>query len=132
MYKEALKNGYRYSSAKGYVTTQDLFQAPLTGVYSLDAIAQSINKNIKGLGEESFVADVNGECRDELTKKLDILKDIIADRLVEQEARKDAAKKKARRDILLRALENVENAELASKSKEELLKELEKIDEEEY
>lgn len=121
MFKQASKLKLRFDTKKGQITTEDLWDLPLTsrtGV-SLDAIAIAVNNELQASKETSFVAEKSdGDSILEL--KLEILKAVIADRKAENAAKRDEAEKKERKDKIARILENKKDEELAGKSVEEL------------
>lgn len=127
MYKTALKEGYQYKTTRGLISTEDLFILPLTGnnEFSLDAVAKTIAKDIKEEEEESFVSTNNVNSTN--TNKLEIVKDIIADKLAKRAAKlaeKDKAEKKRK---LLEILARKQDASLENKTETELLAELEAL-----
>ena len=126
----ALSTGMRFPSVRGLITTEDLFQLPLTSGtgFSLDDVARLINGSLKALGEESFVEQGDSAQRTTLTDMLDTVKLVID---FKQEANKAAVakrEKRERRAKLLAALEDRENSDLAAMSKEDILKQLEELD----
>jgi hypothetical protein len=126
----ALSKGMRFPSVRGFITTEELFLLPLTAQngFSLDAVAKSVNGSLKALGEESFVNQGDTAQRNGLTEMLDVVK-LVIDFHQEQNAIALAKReKRARRAKLLEALENRENTELASMSKDDILKQLEELD----
>lgn len=126
----ALSTGMRFPSARGSVTTEDLFSMPLTSGtgFSLDDTAKSVNGALKALGEESFVAQGDSAQRASLTEMLDVVKLVIDFKQEQNAAALAKREKRARRTKLLEALENRENTELAEMSKEDILKQLEELD----
>lgn len=127
----AAKTAMRFPSARGLLTVEDLFAMPLTSVngFSLNDTAKSISGSLKALGEESFVDNGKDAAQKQLlTDALDIVKAVIAHKQEENAAALARKNKKERRAKLLEAIENRDNADLASKSKEDLLKELEELD----
>jgi len=121
LFKQASKFKIRFDTKKGQITTEDLWDLPLTsrtGV-SLDAIAIAVNSELQASKETSFVAEKSdGDSILEL--KLEILKAVIADRKAENAAKRDEAEKKERKDKIGRILETKKDEELAGKSVEEL------------
>ena len=104
MYKKAIQLGITFPSVKGNVTLQDLFDLPLKGACSLNAIARQVSRNLKEAeGEEDFVGGVSVEST-AMNLQLDIVKDVIKTRLQEvevEEAKRDSAIKKSKaRQIL--------------------------------
>lgn len=126
----ALSTGMRFPSIRGSITTEDLFSLPLTAQngFSLDAVAKSVNNALKALGEESFVNQGDTAQRDGLTEMLDVVKLVIDFRQEQNAVALAKREKRARRAKLLEALENRENTELASMSKDDILKQLEELD----
>lgn len=123
MFEEALRNRFRYPSEKGLVTTEDLLSLPLTtrnpvGV-SLEGTAKAIARKLKEEGEESFV-ETNTDTRDLLTKKLDILRHVIAIRKAEVEATRNAMARAAEKQELLGILHGKKTEELGKLTVEEL------------
>lgn len=127
----ALSTRMRFPSARGLITTEDLFSLPLTARngFSLDAVAKLVNGSLKALGEESFV-DLGGmaDTIDQLHDMLDVVKLVIEFRQEQNATALAKREKRARRAKLLEALENCENTELASMSKDDILKQLEELD----
>lgn len=126
----ALSTGMRFPSARGLITTEDLFSLPLTAQngFSLDAVAKSVNGSLKALGEESFVDQGDAAQRTVLNDTLDVVKLVIDFRQEQNATALAKREKRARRAKLLEALENRENTELASMSKDDILKQLEELD----
>ena len=119
IFEKASKEKYRFTSNAGLLTVEDLWDLKLTGATSLDAVAKSINKQLKDSQEESFVTPTTTE-NNELSEKLDIVKHVISVRLQEKEDRANAAARKAEREKIASLINKKENAELEEKSVEEL------------
>jgi hypothetical protein len=126
----ALSTAMRFPSARGLITTEDLFGMPLTATngFSLDAVAKSVNSALKSLGEESFVNRGDTAQQNGLNEMLNVVKLVIDFRQEQNAVALAKREKRARRAKLLEALENRENTELASMSKEDILKQLEELD----
>lgn len=135
IFEQASRQKLRFPSTKGELTTEQLWDLPLlvtgnargTG-FDLDTIARGINADLKAITEDSFVVTRPDPRKAVLTLKLDILKHVIAAKIDENEARKASAEKAEKRRKLLDALAAKEDAELGSKSKEDILKELAALD----
>lgn len=131
MFELASRGKYRFSSAVGDLTAEQLWDLPLTAVrfggIDLDHVAKSVNSELKAVTEESFVAPAKSALREELETKLEIVKHVIAYKLKLVEDRVAAQARDAKRRKILEALETKENLELTSASKEELLKQLEEL-----
>jgi len=128
MFKEATKQKLRFSTINGLISVEDVWDLPLTSEKkaSLDSLAKSLNKELKNSEEESFV-ETPSKKNATLQLKFDVVKAIIKDRLEEREARKDAAERKRRKELLGDIILKKENAALEGKSIEDLRKEMEAL-----
>jgi len=130
IFLEAAKRKFRFTSTRGILLTEQLWDLPLTAAngFNLDAVAKAINTQIKALEAESFVENANSKALNQLVDELEVVKAVIADKQAENKAAAERAEKRARRHKLLEALETVEATELAGKTRDQLLKELEELD----
>ena len=127
MFEQATKLKLRFSTDRGQLSVEDLWDLPLTGkALCLDNIAKSVNKALKETDEESFVT-TRSKSNTELTLKLDILKHIISVKKAEKDAAKNAAENKARKEQLKGILARKQDAALENMSEEDLKKELEAL-----
>ena len=129
IFEQASKKKIRFSSNRGDLTAEQLWDMPLQSKsgFDLDTIAKEVNRGIKESSEESFVTTKASSATTTLELQLEVLKHIIA---VKIEAAAVAAKRtdnEARRAKLIEALENKQNSELNNMSTEDILKELEKL-----
>ena len=129
IFEQASKKKIRFSSNRGDLTAEQLWDMPLQSKsgFDLDTIAKEVNRGIKESSEESFVTTKASSATTTLELQLEILKHVIA---VKIEAAASAAKRtenEARRAKLIEALENKQNSELNNMSTEDILKELEKL-----
>lgn len=122
LFEIASKNKYRFQSPKGNLTTEDLWDLPLTSKTTkmcLDDLAKGIHKQLKDTSTISFVLPkTHGD--KELETKLEIIKHIIAVRMEEADARTKARENKQKRDQILSLIDDKKNEELKKKSIEEL------------
>ena len=126
LFELATRKKLRFASPKGLLTTEDLWDLPMTGNTSLDTVSKLANRDVKASAEESFVVEasaVNGEAN----LKLDILKYIISVRKAEIADRQAAKEKIERKRKLLDLLAEKDNEKDAAMSREEILKELESL-----
>lgn len=130
IFEKASRRKFRFASVKGDLTSEQLWDLPLTSKSGadLDTIARAINADLKSVTEESFVALNPDPRRGDLDVKLDVVKHVIAVRIAEAEKAKVAAANAAKRAKLLEALASKEDEAFASKTSEELLAELAAID----
>ena len=126
IFEQAARKKLRFASSVGDLTVEQLWDLPLTHKSrpNLNELAIATAKELRDLGDFSFV-DVKPDPRkDVLTLQLEIEKRIIEVKMAEAALAQEAAKRVERKRKILEALEKVEGSELASKSKEELLAEL--------
>lgn len=124
IFEKATRIRLRFETSRGTLNTEDLWKLPLT---ELDKLAIALNKQLKEASEESFIkTKTNNTVLLEL--RFDIVKHIIDTLLAENEEKKKAADKKAKRDQLLELIAKKENQELEEKSLEELKSELSKLE----
>ena len=128
IFEYAAKNKLRFTTERGLLTAEDLFDIKLSNQAgpSLDKIAIALDEELSKT-EKSFVKKVTPQNK-ELQIKLDIVKHVISVKQDQEEAKVAAAARATQRRILQEAiakkkLEAIDNADLAS-----LEAELAKID----
>jgi hypothetical protein len=119
MYKKALRTKLRFSTTKGKLTTEDLFDLSLT---DLNNLAIALDKKLSETPRKSFISDMAPDTQeDEL--RFNIVKDVITLKLAERNAAQNAKAKAAEKAQLLEilhrkkneALENLSVAEIEAK-----------------
>lgn len=113
----------RFDSAVGQLTTEQLFDMPLTSKTpgkSLDDIAKSINAELKQASEESFVATSHNPAKTALQNKLDVVKAVILHKQEEAARRASANQRAEQRQFLLDLLDRKRTDELSNLSAEEI------------
>lgn len=129
MFEKASKLKLRFTTKKGQITVEDLWDLPLTsnlGV-NLDDIAKGLNKSVKEAEEESFVVK-KSRSNTVLELQFDIVKHVIKVKLDEAAAAKLKAENKAKKDKILNILADKEDEELKESSKKQLKKMLSELD----
>lgn len=104
LFEQASRKAFRYPSSKGALTTEQLWDLPLTartGCVDLDTVAKTLNTELKTVAEESFVSTKPAPVKALLVDKLDVVKHVIAVKLAEAAAASDAAARKAEREKLM-------------------------------
>lgn len=93
IFEKATREKFRYPSAKGQLTTEQLWELPLTAKsgFSLDEVAKAVNAELKAVDTESFVATETNPAKATLETKLEIVKHVIAVRIADDRAAKAAA-----------------------------------------
>lgn len=131
MYKHAAMRKIRFGSVRGDLTVEHLFDMPLksTSGFDLDTIARDISRNLKALGEESFVEDTSDDPRrKELEVSLEIVKDVIKTKQETAAAAVNIAKRREDRRKILDALSAKKDQQLTAASIEELEQKLAALD----
>ena len=128
MFENATRKKYRYSSARGLLTTEDLWDLPLesTNGVNLDVVAQGVAEALAEKSTKSFVKKVTRGVG-ELEEKLEIVKYIIDCKLAERREREKAVARKAEKELLETVLVEKEVEELKNLSAKELKKRLGKL-----
>ena len=126
IFEQAARRKLRFASSVGDLTAEQLWDLPLTHKtkVSLDALAIAIAKELRDLGDFSFVEAKPDPRNNVLTLSLDILKRVINVKMAEAVMAQQIAKQAERKQKILEALEKLEGNELAAKSRDELLAEL--------
>ncbi len=130
IFEQAVKKKVRFPSHAGELTLEQLYDLPLVhkSPMCLDAIAQGVSIELESLGKHSFVSVTPDPRRGDLELKLDLVKHVIADKIAAREAAERRAANAEKRRKLLDAYAAKDEEELRGKSKEELLKELEALE----
>lgn len=135
IFEVATRKKLRFSSVKGELTVEQLWDLPLLILSStrdvkadLDTIARGINTELKGVSEESFVAVKPDPRKADLETKLEVVKHIIGVKLTEKAAAEKKAENAEKRRKLLDALASKEDQALATLSKDDILKQLAELD----
>lgn len=128
----ASRKQYRYPSERGYLSTEQVWELPLTSrnKFDLNNVAIAVNAELKTLAEESFVETNSNPIRKDLQNQLEILKIVIA---TKQEEKKKATERQARaalKEKIQLAIEAKETEQLGSTSLDELRAQLASLDSE--
>lgn len=123
IFEKATREKFRYPSVKGLLTTEQLWELPLTAKsgFSLDDVAKAVNAELKAIDTESFVATETNPAKATLETKLEVVKHVIAVRLADDQAAKAAAAKKLEKEKLLAVLGRKQDAVLENLTEAELL-----------
>lgn len=122
IFKKAAKLKLRFPSVKGLLTVEQLYDLPLTSKagFDLDSVAKTVNGYLRLASEESFV-NTKPNLEQTLNQLcLDIVKEVIADRIAENEANANALVRRHEREKLLEVLQGKKDAALANLTEAEL------------
>jgi hypothetical protein len=120
IFKKASKIKLRFQTAKGSLSTEELWDLSLQ---SLDTLAKGVNRSLKASEEESFLTPKSSKDSEE-ELRLEILKTVIRDKQELAALAADRAAKRERADQIRQLLASKELEALGSKTPEELKAEL--------
>ena len=128
LFEVAARNGYRYPSVKGLLSTEDLYSLPLTSTtgFSLDDVAMQLDEIVEKSSTKSFVASP-AKVDQDAVNKLAIVVHVIDTKKRENAARLDAKAKRQRKAKLAEALAKLDDKELDTASREELMAEYDSL-----
>lgn len=122
-FEKAVRLKLRFSTPQGTISTEDLWDLPLTSGSAsranLNAIAKGISRQLKAEGEEDFV-NPQPKANETLQLQLDIIKHVIQTKQAENEVVATAAAKREQKARLLELIARKQDAALEGKSLEEL------------
>lgn len=117
-FEVATREKYRFPY-KGVISVEDLWDLSCD---QLNVVFKSLNKEKKNVNEESLL-DIRQSAADvTLTNMIDIVKYIFNAKQLEAQARREAADKHAKNQIIMGLIKEKENEALKSLSIEELKK----------
>lgn len=121
LFEIASREAFRFTSNKGELTVEQLWQLPLQSKsgFDLDNVAKGINATIKTLAEESFVSSANPTTT-VWQMKLDLVKHIIGVKLEELRINKAKVDNAALKAKLTGILEEKQDVELQKLTPEEI------------
>lgn len=129
MFEYAARNKLRFTSTKGQLAAEQLWDMPLRSGdgFNLDAVAKSANQALKAATEESFVNTERTPEHTRLEMALAIVKYVIACKLDDEAAAKKRAENKAEREYLLKVLADKQQDKLTKLSEAELRRRIEAL-----
>ena len=119
----ATRNKYRYPY-KGLISTEDLWDL---SPQDLDSIFKTLNSQLKALGEESLLIEVEDKGAAVLRNKIEIIKYILRNKLEEKARNRQAAANAAKRQRIMEVIASKEDAALRDMSVEDLTKMLDEL-----
>jgi len=116
MYKEASIHKLRFSTSKGSLSTEQLWDLSPA---ELDNLAVSLEEEYKGSGKKSFITGNSG--KDKIAKiKFDVVLDVLNTKLEEAEQARKAKEDKEHNENILEIIAGKEDEKLKGKSIKEL------------
>ena len=125
LFIKAARQGWRYSSVKGLISTEQLWQLPLQDKksnFDLDSVAKAVNAEVKQQEEESFVTPAKTD--DTVRQKLELVRYVISTKIAERDAADNARARAEERQKILAILGKKADAALEAAPEDELRKRL--------
>jgi len=124
MFEYATRNKIRFTSMRGEMSVEQLWDVPLRSKdgFDLDAVAKAANKSLKALTEESFVSTERTPAHEKAELTLEIVKHVIQVKLAEEAAAKKRADNRVEREKLLKILAEKQEGKLSELTEKELQK----------
>lgn len=124
IFEYATRNKLRFSSPRGELTIEQLWDVPLRSRddFNLNAVAKTTNKALKEISEESFVETTKTPEHTRREVALEVVKYVIDTKLAEEAAAQTRAAKKQEKEKLLAILAEKQDGKLSELSEKELQK----------
>lgn len=122
IFEQASRLKLRFSTNRGDLTVEQLWDLPLQSKtqFDLDSIAKSVYQDLKGRGEESFVATSTDPMKGRLELMLEILKHVIHAKQEENTAKLNKARIEQERARIAEIIDKKQDAALENESLEQL------------
>lgn len=126
MFEVATRKKIRFSSCRGELSLEDLWDVPLRSrdKFNLDAVAKTISQELKTYDEESFVETRKTVAQTKAELQLDIVKYVIETKLNEEESAKNRAETKKELDKLKDLLAKKEDEALMDLTTKQIKKKI--------
>jgi len=129
IFERVSKEKTRFSSSKGELMTEQLWDLPLTSDgLSLDQLARGVNRELVATEEESFVNTTPNPQQDKLRLKLAVLKHIIGVKMAAIERAKQRAAASEEKSKLLSVLAQQQEDALKNLKPEQIKARLRNLD----
>ena len=125
LFKIATRRKTRFPSTRGLLVAEQLYDLNLT---DLDNTARAIHGELKSLTEDSFVEVKPDPRKGHLSDALELVKEVIADKLADKATAEKRTKKAALRTTLLAAAARKQDEALSEASLEDIQKQLAELD----
>lgn len=122
IFEQASRLKLRFSTNRGDLTVEQLWDLPLQSKtqFDLDSIAKSVYQDLKGRGEESFVATSTDPMKGRLELMLEILKHVIHAKQEENTAKLNKARIEQERARIAEIIDKKQDAALENETLEQL------------
>lgn len=122
-FEKSSRGKYRYETSRGSVSTEDLWDLPMTGITGccLDDLEKDLNSDMKNCVVESYVLK-KSNMNETTERKLSIVRHIIDTRLAEKDQKENEAVNAQEKEKILGVIAKKKDAGLEERSLEDLEK----------
>lgn len=122
IFEQATQQKLRFGSARGELTTEQLWDLPLQSKneFDLDSVAKTVYTELKSRAEESFVTTSTDPRKARLELMLEVVKHVIASKQADAAARRDQVRRSEERQRILEVIDRKRDAALADETLEQL------------
>ena len=130
IFEYATRNKLRFSSSKGELTVEQLWDVPLRSrdEFNLNSIAKTIHRWFKDISEENFVETKKTAEHKRLETALEVIKYVIEVKISEEKEAATRAEKKKEKEKLLAILAEKQDGKLSALSEKELQERIAALD----
>jgi hypothetical protein len=130
LFEFATRKKLRFDSTRGTLTVEQLWDVPLRSndEFNLDTIAKTVNRALKSVTEESFVATGKTSAQTQFERMLEVVKHIIGVKLEEEALAKKRVENRAEKEKLLQILAEKQAGKLSELSEKEIQKRIAALD----
>lgn len=130
MFEFATRNKIRFSSPRGELSVEALWDVPLRSKdgFDLNTVAKASSKALKAISEENFVETTKTAEHSRLEAAMSIVEHVIETKLDEEAAAKTRADNRAKKATLLQALAEKQAGKLSAMSEKELQKQINELE----
>jgi len=123
MFEKATRQKFRFHTAKGNCSVEDLWDLPLE---ALDSLYRELNGELREQQEESLLNEKQ-DASETLQTKIDIVKCIVNTRLEERRQKEAEVERKRKKQKIMEIIEQKQEGALWEKSVDELRNELDNL-----
>lgn len=129
-FEYAARHKLRFASSRGALTAEMLWDVPLRSSdgFNLNMIAKATSLSLKEISEENFVESAKTTEHARLEIMLEVVKNVIATKIAEEEAAKTRASRLQEKGKLLAILAEKQDGKLSALSERELQKRIAELD----
>jgi hypothetical protein len=118
----ASRSKFRFNTTSGVITTEDLWDLPLTDSRkaNLDDVAKDLNRQLKEANQEQSFVKPSAPKTNEIQAKFDLVLAVIKTKMEERDTAKALADKLANKQKIMALIDKKKDEALAGKSLDEL------------